>query len=83
MTDRQQILHEPAGRDVALYEQYGKPLEREHAGEYVAIGPDGRTLVGSVAAEVLRDAMSTFGSGNFTLRRIGYRMFGQHLIVEP
>ena len=30
-----------------LYDQYGKPLEQEHWGEYVAIFPDGRTLIGT------------------------------------
>ena len=36
-------LMEQANR---LYEQYGKPLEQEHWGEFVAIFLDGRTLVG-------------------------------------
>jgi hypothetical protein len=28
-----------------LYERYGKPLESKHRGEYVAIAPDGRTVL--------------------------------------
>ena len=30
-----------------LYERYGKPLEAEHWGEFVAISPDGRTILGT------------------------------------
>ena len=36
MTADQMALKEQADR---LYERYGKPLEREHQGEYVAIFP--------------------------------------------
>ena len=79
MTGSQQLLDERARRDLSLYERYGKPLEQEHRGEYVAIGTDGSTIVGQVPSEMLRDAISTFGSGHFALRRIGHRTFGQWL----
>ena len=46
-----------------LYKQYGKPFEAEHWGEFIAISPDGRTLLGSDMAEVLDDALSQFGGG--------------------
>ena len=46
-----------------LYEQYGKPLEAEHWGEFIAISPDGRTLLGSDMAEVLDNALRQFGGG--------------------
>jgi hypothetical protein len=29
-----------------LYEQYGKPLETEHKGEYLAISNNGKTVIG-------------------------------------
>ena len=67
--------------DGCLYERYGKPLEQDHAGEYVAIGPDGQTIVGAAAAEVLRQAIEAFGSGNFALRRVGSHTFGRWLNV--
>ena len=34
-----------------LYAQYGKPLEAEHAGKYVAIAPDGRLVLGQTMLE--------------------------------
>ena len=46
-----------------LYEQYGKPFEAEHWGQFIAISPDGRILLGSDMAEVLDDALSQFGGG--------------------
>jgi hypothetical protein len=39
-----------------LYEQYGKPLEPEHTGEYVAISPSGQTVLGSTVAEAMERA---------------------------
>ena len=29
-----------------LYEQYGRPLEAQHRGEYLAVSPQGDTLIG-------------------------------------
>ena len=66
-------------RDRQLYERYGKPLEKGHKGEYVAISPEGQTIVGPRAAEVLDQAVDAFGSGNFALKRVGYRAFGRWL----
>lgn len=58
-----------------LYEQYGKPLEAEHLGEFVAISRDGRTLVGQSASAVGRRARETFGRGSFVFR-LGPRVVG-------
>ena len=44
-----------------LYERYGKPLEAEHWGEFVAVAPDGRMMVGSEKADVLHNASLEFG----------------------
>ena len=62
-----------------LYERYGKRLEDAHTGEYVAIDPDGKTILGARPGEVLRKAVETFGSGNFGLFRVGHRAFAQWL----
>ena len=70
--EQQQVLLAEANR---LYEQYGKPLEAEHLGEFVAISRDGRTLLGTSASEVGRQARATFGSGNFVYK-IGPRVVG-------
>ena len=59
-----------------LYERYGKPLEQEHLGEYIAISPDGRTLLGSSVIEVLRNAKASFGPGNFVFT-VGAKAVGK------
>ena len=65
-------LAERAKVDKDLYERYGKPLEREHHGEYAAIVPSGETIIGHDDVAVLQDAVARFGPGNFVFRRIGY-----------
>jgi hypothetical protein len=60
----------------ALYEQHGKPLEADHMGQYLAVSPDGRTLVGATLLDVAQRARAEFGSGNF-LFRIGTRTVGK------
>ena len=54
-----------------LYEKYGKPLEANHAGEFVAISADGEILLGERDGETLRRALDKFGRGNFAMARIG------------
>jgi hypothetical protein len=68
-----------AKEDERLYEQYGKPLEQQHTGEFVAIGPEGQTILGTDPDRVLRQAIDTFGSGNFAITRVGEKTFGQWL----
>jgi hypothetical protein len=81
MPDVKAWLAERAENDRHLYERYGKPLEASHRGEYVAISPEGQTIVGQTDVEVLEQAINTFGSGNFALRRIGHRTFGRWLTL--
>ena len=69
----QQALSAEADR---LYEQYGKPLEGDHLGEFVAISRDGRTLLGTSAGQVGRQAKEAFGPGNFVFK-IGPRVVGK------
>ena len=59
----------------ALYEQYGKPLETEHKGEYVVISASGKTIVGKSLTEVVTHAIDTFGKGQFVFK-IGSRAVG-------
>jgi hypothetical protein len=59
----------------ALYEQYGKPLEAEHKGEYVVISTSGNTIVGKNLAEVVIRSIERFGKGNFVFK-IGSRAVG-------
>jgi hypothetical protein len=58
--------------DDSLYDRYGKPLERDHHGKYIAISQDGRVIVDADDLAVVNQAIDTFGSGNFIFRRIGY-----------
>jgi hypothetical protein len=73
MTAEQAALKEQADK---LYEQYGKPLEHEHWGEYVAIFPDGKTIIGRTRLEVANQALQTIGRGSF-LFKIGERAVGR------
>jgi len=52
----------------ALYEQYGKPLETDHWGQYVAIAVDGRTVLAPSVLEVADRAASTLGPGVFIFK---------------
>lgn len=69
MTDVEQAL----ARNQRLYEQYGKPLEQEHTGKFVAIGSDGRTILEEDDGQVLKQAIEIFGRGNFGFFRVGHR----------
>ena len=49
---------------MALYQQYGRPLEREHTGKYVAISTEGNTLIGSDLDTLIEQASIRLGPGN-------------------
>ena len=66
-------------QDERLYEVYGGPLEEEHTGEYLAISDDGETILNTDPDELLREAVATFGRGNFALARVGDKAFGEWL----
>ena len=59
-----------------LYERYGRPLEAQNRGEYVAISPDGQTILGSSVGQVLREAKAAFGPGNFIFK-VGDKAVGK------
>lgn len=59
-----------------LYERYGRPLETQRYGEYVAIAADGRTLLGPSVRQVLLEAKATFGPGNFIFK-LGEKAVGK------
>src|ERR1700674_2062251 len=40
-------------QSIGLYQLYGKPLEQAHWGEYLAISPEGKTLLGSALLDVM------------------------------
>lgn len=59
-----------------LYERYAKPLEAEHWGKYVAISPQGHTILGPTLLDVAQRARALFGPGSF-LFRIGTKTVGR------
>jgi hypothetical protein len=60
-----------------LYERHGKPLEKDHQGEYAAIGLDGRVVVGKDDIEVVDRAIRELGRGRFVLYRVGPKHLGK------
>jgi len=51
-----------------LYQRYGKPLEADHKGEYLAVSPKGDTVLGTTLREVAQEATDKFGPGNFVYK---------------
>ncbi len=68
--------HNLEGRYDELYEQYGRPLEQDHAGEFLAVSQGGQTLLGSTFSDVAREATQKFGPGNFVFK-VGERFVGR------
>jgi hypothetical protein len=75
MTAQTQSLLEQSD---ALYERYGKPLEKTHRSKYIAISMNGKTLIGDTLIELMQQAKETLGPGNFIFK-IGERAVGKWL----
>jgi hypothetical protein len=75
MTAQTQSLLEQSD---ALYERYGKPLEKTHLGKYIAISMTGKTLLADTLMELMPKAKATLGPGNFIFK-IGERAVGKWL----
>ena len=61
-----------------MYNQFGKPLEETHKGKYIAISPNGNTLLGDVLIDLMEQAKATLGPGNYIFK-IGERSVGKWL----
>jgi len=72
----QQSMDDLARRYDELYEQYGRPLERDHLGEYLAVSPGGDVTLGQTMQEAAQRAADQFGPGSF-LFKIGERAVGR------
>lgn len=57
------------------YERYGKPLEQDHRGKYLAVSSKGDTLLGDSLLDVAQKAQETFGADNF-LYKVGEKAVG-------
>lgn len=64
-----------------LYERYGKPLEQEHSGQYLAVSKDGRTLVAATLLEAVDQAVEHFGPENFVFK-VGDKDVGEWLWLQ-
>ena len=58
------------------YERYGRPLEQNHRGEFVAISAGGEVVLGRSMQEVAQKAAKQFGPGTF-LYKVGDRAVGR------
>ena len=77
MNDMKAWVRERAEKDANLYDCYGKPLEADHVGEFVAISDNGETVLGVDSLTVDLEALKRFGSGHYAFRRIGSDVEGR------
>ena len=63
-------------RGERLYDRYARPLEAAHDGKFVAISPQGQTIIGDTMLEVAKRAATEFGHGNFIFK-LGPRSVGK------
>lgn len=54
-----------------LYEKYGKPLEKSHKGEYIAVSFKGGTILGQDLYDVVKKAVDAFGPANSFIFKVG------------
>ena len=57
-----------SGQAERLYEQYGKPLEAEHRGKFLAVHPDGRMVLTDDYETMKERALAELGMGNYFFR---------------
>ena len=55
-----------------LYDQYGKPFEDTHWGQYIVISNEGGIVIGATMAEAAEKGVAAFGQGAY-LFKIGER----------
>jgi hypothetical protein len=70
-----QDYHERRKKAAHLNDKFGRPLEKEHRGEYVAISDSGKTVLGKTLVDVLKAAEEALGRGSFVFR-VGSRTVG-------
>lgn len=65
-------IGEAAEQRAKLYAQHGRPLEKEHWWKYVAIQPDGKTIVDADYDVLLDKARVELGKGSYIFRLGGH-----------
>ena len=53
---------------VELYERYGKPLEAEYAGDFVAISKQGSVVRAATLQKVLSLSLEQLGKGSYVFK---------------
>ena len=51
-----------------LYARYGKPLEAEHSGEFIAISTQGKVVRAPTLQQVLDLSLEQLGKGSYVFR---------------
>lgn len=83
MTISREWIEKKAAETRRLYEEYGKPLESDHAGKFVAISLDGEILLGEREGELFYQALDAFGRNKFALTRVGEEIVEVWLHTTP
>ena len=70
----------PNKRDAdRLYQQYVKPLEKDHEGQYAAVSLHGRTVIAPTLLEAVQQGTDAFGRGKNVVFKIGDKVVGKLL----
>lgn len=62
-----------------LYEMHGRPLEKTHHGEYLAVSFKGKTILGNNLYEIVKKALDSFGPANSVVFKVGQKFVGKWL----
>ncbi len=77
MQNSQDWIERKQAEQRRLYELYGKGLEKDHTGEFVAISLDGDILLDRKMGKLLKRAIDTFGRDNFAMARVGHEAMAE------
>jgi hypothetical protein len=73
MTSKLNLSMDDADR---LYDQYVRPLESSHRGQYVAVSMNGEVELAPTLVEAVMQAVSRFGKDNSIAFRVGQKFVG-------
>ncbi len=73
MAVQNQATHSPSKSDLdlqadELYARYGKPLEAEHPGDFIAISTQGKVVRAPTLQQVLDLSLEQLGKGSYVFR---------------
>src|SRR5438105_14167701 len=68
--EMQRLWSQVRERDESLWQQHGKTLLESHRSQWLAISPDGETVLRSTAGEAMWEAAKRFGEGNYCIRKL-------------